>query len=454
MGLNCIWRWRLNSKLVLVLSLGLAGVASAQAPPNSVPANSGTINGAVTVTPSLVLPYRLPPAKLAQAKALGKIRPLIHFGEELWSVCALWLLLATGSATRLSQWLAAKTSLLWLQTALFSGLLAACVFVAIDLPADAIGHAFSVHYGISVEAWPSWLLDQSKTLGLTLLVEIPLLMLAFYLMQWNWSRRRYWFWFAAATVPLMLLFTFLLPPLIEPIFFDFEPLSRSHPALVQQLERVVARTGISIPPERMFLMKASDKSNGLNAYVSGLGASRRIVVWDTTADRMPTDQILFTFAHETGHYVLHHIAKGLALAAFGTFALLWAVARLAEWLARNWGKNWRVETVAILPGLPVLLLAFTLLQIATEPVESAISRHFEHEADVYGQEAIHGLVPDPQKTAVAAFNRLGEAYLDDPNPNPFVEFWSYDHPSTQSRAIFAAQYNPWVAGQKPRFFNK
>ena len=67
MGLNCIWRWRLNSKLVLVLSLGLAGVASAQAPPNSVPANSGTINGAVTVTPSLVLPYRLPPAKLAQA---------------------------------------------------------------------------------------------------------------------------------------------------------------------------------------------------------------------------------------------------------------------------------------------------------------------------------------------------------------------------------------------------
>jgi len=451
LGLNRIWRLSRNSRLVLLLSLGLT--ASAQVSPNSVPANPGITNHARAVTQSLS-PYHLSPTKLAQAKALGKIRPMIHFGAEFWNVCVLWLLLATGSTARLGQWLATKTPLRWLQAAVFSAMLAAAVFVAVDLPVGAIGHFFSLRYGISVEAWPSWLLDQSKTLGLTLLVEIPLLMLAFYLTQWNWSRRRYWFWFAVAIVPLMLLFTFLLPPLVEPLFFDFEPLSQSHPALAQQLERVVARTGTSIPPERIFLMKASEKSNGLNAYVSGLGASRRIVVWDTTVDRMPTDQILFTFAHETGHYVLHHIAKGLTLAAFGTFALLWAVARLAEWLTHRCGKGWRVETIATLPGLTVLLLAFALLQIATEPVESAISRHFEHEADVFGQEAIHGLVPDPQKTAVAAFDTLGEAYLDDPNPNPFVEFWSYDHPSTQSRATFAAQYNPWVADQKPQFFSK
>jgi STE24 endopeptidase len=257
-----------------------------------------------------------------------------------------------------------------------------------------------------------------------------------------------------ATVPLIVLGAFLLPPLIEPLFNTFEPLANSHLALVADLEKIVARTGTSIPPERMFLMKASEKSNGLNAYVTGLGASKRIVVWDTTADRMPEDEILFTFAHETGHYVLNHIPKGLSLASAGMLAMFWAAAQAAAFLVRRRGRQWRVSSVATLPGLAVLLLAVAALQILTEPIESTLSRHFEHEADVYGQEAIHGLVPDPQKTAVATFNQLGETYLDDPDPNPVIEFWSYDHPSTQRRASFAAQYNPWVSGQTPKFFRK
>ena len=436
--------------LSLFLILGAMRVVPARAQESA----SGVETAAPPSTPAESRPYHLPPAKLVQAKALGKSRPLLHFGSEFWQVAVLLLLLATGTAARLAQSIAAKTARRWLQSVIFSAILVALLFLAVDLPADAIGHSFSLHYRISVESWPAWLLDQAKTLGLTLLIESPLLMLVHLLMHWTRSRRRYWLWFAALTVPLMLLGTFLLPALVEPIFFDFEPLAQSHPALANQLQRVVARTGAGIPPERMFLMRASEKSNGLNAYVSGLGSSKRIVVWDTTADRMPLDEILFTFAHETGHYALHHIAKGLALAAVGTFALFWAVAKFAEALVSRFGKSWRVASLASLPGLAVLLLAFSLAQIVTEPFENVISRHFEHEADVYGQEAIHGLVPDPQATAVAAFNRLGEAYLDDPDPNPFLEFWTGSHPSTQSRAIFAAQYDPWATGQKPEFFPK
>ena len=394
--------------------------------------------------------YHLPPAKLEQAIALSRSRLMVHFGEEFWQLAFLALLLASGAASRLGEWAAAKSQRRWLQGAVFSAILAALVFLAVDTPAGAVSHALSRHYGISIESWGSWLLDEAKLLGLTLVVEIPLLMLVLWLA--HWSPRRYWLWFASAAVPIMLLGTFLLPPLVEPLFYKFEPLAQSHPALAQQLERVVTRTGTDIPPERMFLMKASEKSNGLNAYVSGIGASKRIVVWDTTADRMPTDEILFTFAHETGHYVLNHIPKGLTLAAIGMFALFWLVAKVAEWLARRFGERWRVPAVATLPGLVVLLLALSAWQIVTEPVESTISRHFEHEADVYGQEAIHGLVPNPQKTAVAAFNDLGAVYLDDPNPNPVLEFWSYDHPSIQNRATFAAHYDPWTPGQKPRFF--
>jgi len=443
-GRNRSLRWCWIAALALLL--GAATAVSAQQPsPPSVPTTAQS-----QIDPAH--PYSLPPAKLTQAIALGKIRTLIHFGAEFWQLAVLFLLLVTGSASCIGQWAAAQTARGWLQTLIFATILSALIFIAVDLPIDAVGHAFSLHYRISVEGWLPWLLDQGKTLALTVLLETPLLMLALTLMRR--SPRHYWFWFAAATVPISLLVVFLLPPLVEPLFYDFEPLAQSHPALVEQLQQVVARTGASIPPSRMFLMKASEKSNGLNAYVSGLGASKRIVVWDTTADRMPADEILFTFAHESGHYVLNHIAKGLALGAIGMFALFWAVARFAEALVRRFGERWRVSTVASLPGLAVLLLSLSMLQVVTEPFENTISRHFEHEADIYGQEAIHGLVSNPQKTAVAAFQALGEAYLEDPNPNTFLEFWSYDHPAIQTRARFAAQYNPWAPGQQPQFFSK
>lgn len=440
-----------QAKLVfLSLAIGLALISTGHAQERS--SQAANVSAPSDHAASGTQPYRLPPDKLAQATALGRIRPAIHFASELWELVFLWILLATGTAARLGRWAAGTTGRRWLQAALFSAPLAALVFVAADLPLAAIGHAFSLHYRISVESWPAWLIDEAKALGLIVLLETLLLMLVFGLMHWAWSRRRYWLWFAAATVPLMVLGTFLLPALIDPLFNTFEPLAKSHPALVTELQRIVARTGTHIPPERMYLMKASEKSNGLNAYVTGIGASKRIVVWDTTADRMPMDEILFTFGHESGHYVLNHIPKGLALGAVGVFALFWVVSHLARWLVSRFGATWQMHSVASLPGLVVLLLALAALQIVTEPVGCAVSRFIEHEADVYGQEAVHGIVPDPQETAVAAFNHLGAAYLDDPNPNPFLVFWTYDHPATQNRAIFASQYDPWAPGHQPRFF--
>lgn len=445
--------WKMCRTAVFVMLLTLAYVCWAQQDTPATSLKQPAAQSANSTSPT-AKPYTLPPEKLAQATALGRIRPVIHFGAEFWELAVLGLLLITGTATRLGQWAAARTAQNWLQAAIFSAILAALVFVVADLPVAAIGHAFSLHYGISIENWPAWLADEAKALGLTVLLETPLLMLVFGLMHWRWSRRHYWLWFAAATVPITLLGTFLLPSLVDPLFNTFEPLAKSHPALVIELERVVARTGTNIPPERMFMMKASEKSNGLNAYVTGIGASKRIVVWDTTADRMPMDEILFTFGHESGHYVLHHIPKGLALGTIGIFALFWVASLLAQRLLRRFGVSWHVNSVTSLPGLTVLLLALAALQTITEPIANAASRYAEHEADVYGQEAIHNIVPDPQKTAIASFNHLGAAYLDDPNPNAFIAFWTYDHPSIQSRAIFAAQYDPWNPGKTPAFFSK
>ena len=93
----------------------------------------------------------------------------------------------------------------------------------------------------------------------------------------------------------------------------------------------------------------------------------------------------------------------------------------------------------------------TILGFVAEPVGNAFSRWEEHAADVYGQEVIHGLVPDSQATMTRSFQRLGELWLDNPDPAPFVVFWSYSHPSTAARLRFAAQYDPWAPGHHPRY---
>ncbi len=400
--------------------------------------------------------YTLPPDKLAKAIAISRIRNILDIVGGLWGLAVLWLLLSTRSAARIEAWARRTSGRRWIQGLVFFAAYLVIATLASE-PLSWFSQNAEKQFGISVQSWGSWLGDQGKALGLTLLIGAPVMLLFNWIVR-RWPRR-YWFGAWVATLPLLVLSIFV-SPLLEPIFNKFEPLSKNNAGLVTELEKVAVRTGTNIPPERMFLMKASVKTNGLNAYVSGLGATKRIVVWDTTAGRVPDDEVLFIFGHESGHYVLHHIPKLIAGMAFALFFIYWACAGFAAWLARRFGSRWQLggqedgNPLASRAGFVVLLFAISVAGFLLEPVNSTFSRHFEHQADVYGQEAIHGVVADPQKTAVSAFNHLGEAWLEDPNPNPFIEFWEYGHPSTQNRAIFAEHYDPWVNGGHGEFFDK
>jgi Zn-dependent protease with chaperone function len=439
-------RWRSALGLAVLLAafvpLTCAPLAAAQAVPT--PTSQPTAR-----PPEPKQAYTLPPGELAKAVALSRISDILAIVGSLWGIAFLWLLLATRASSSVESWTQRIARRPWLQGLIFFALFLIAVFLA-GLPLDVIGHLASRRYGISVQGWASWLGEEGKSLGLSLLVGAPLL-LFFNWMVRRWPRR---FWLCAwlITLPLMLLATFAEPLVIDPLFNKFEPLQKTDPALVQQLEKVVKRTGIDIPPSRMFLMKASTKTNGINAYVTGFGPSKRIVVWDTTINRIPDNEILFIFGHETGHYVLHHIAKGLTLAGAGLFFVYWGCAVFAGWLARRFGPRWGATGLASRTGFVVLLLTLSLAGFLLEPVSNAVSRHFEHQADIYGQEAIHGIVPNPQKTVVAAFNALGRAWLSNPHPNPFFQFWLGSHPSIQQRATFAEHYDPWKNGGHGKYF--
>jgi STE24 endopeptidase len=442
-----VTRIALVSSILILLLLASARFAAAQAAPSpSQPTTQTT-----APQPQAEQAYSLPPDKLAKAITLNKIRLTLDIVGTLWGLAVLWWLLASRAAARLNRWTEKKMRIRWVQGLLFFAAFFVITTVA-SLPLDMIGHKVSSHYGISVQGWGSWFGDQGKGLAITVIFG-SLILLLFNLIV-RVSPRRYWIWLWLITLPLVLISVFVTPLIIDPLFNKFEPLTKTHPALVDKLETVVAKTGTQIPPERMFLMKASEKSNGLNAYVTGLGSSKRFVMWDTATDRLPDEEVLYVFGHESGHYVLNHIPKMLSGMAVALFFVFWACAVFAEWLVRRFGPRWQIDSVASRVGFLTLMLALSIAGFILTPAGNTFSRHFEHQADVYGQEAIHGLVADPQKTAVSGFNHLGEAWLEDPNPNPFVEFWTYNHPSVKNRANFAAHYDPWANGGHGEFFDK
>ena len=391
--------------------------------------------------------YTLPPDKLAKAIALGRIRNILDITGSVWGIVFLWLLLATRAWAGIEGWVQKISARRWVQ-----GLVFFTAFFVIStlagLPLDLIGHHYERAYGIDVQGWASWSWDATKAMGLTLLFGVPILLLFNWIVR-RWPRR-YWLGAWVVTLPILVILIFVLP-MVVPIFYKQEPLAKNHAALISKLEAVTARTGINIPPDRMYLMKASEKTNGLNAFVAGIGATKRIVVWDTTAGRVPDDEVQFIFAHESGHYVLHHIPKELAGDSAGLFFVYWACAGFAAWLVRRAGGSWGANELSSRTGFVVLLFAISIANLLLDPAGNAFSRHFEHQADVYGQEAIHGIVPDPQKTAVAVFSALGESWLEDPNPNPIIEFWLDSHPSVQHRANFALHYDPWANGGHGEF---
>ncbi len=391
----------------------------------------------------------MPPRKLAAAIALSHWSIGLYFGGTAWLLLTLWLL--AGAGTPMARLAGRVSPRPWLQ-----GLVAAplwlLIFVALNLPLALLGHRVGLRYGLSVESWPAWWGDWAKSTGIYVVVGTIVLSVLYGLMRH--APRRWWLWFWILTIPVEVFSVFAAPIVIDPLFNKFEPLQKVDPALVDQLERVAARGGLHIPPSRILLMDASRKVTGPNAYVTGLGASKRIVVWDTTIHEETPNEILFTYGHEQGHYVLHHIAKGIAFSVPIILFFYWIGFVLLRWLIRVRGPRLGIESAAGWASLGLVLFLLVGLGFLADPIGNAMSRHIEHQADVYGQEVIHGLVPSARQAAVDSFCSDAQLWLDNPHPNPFVEFWTYSHPPTEQRAEFAEHYNPWAPGHRPRYFRK
>ena len=378
--------------------------------------------------------YTLAPAQLRKSEALHRTGICLSLASTVLGIAVLVALIALRFAPKLQRVVESISRSRFLQALILIPALL-LILACCQMPLELYGHHISLAYGLSVQGWLSWLADWAKAELLTL-VFATLALWAIYA-GIRRAPSRWWFYAWLVSLPIMAALVFAAPVLLDPLFNRFEPLAKSNPELTAQLQSLARSSGLEIPQSRIFLMHASDKVTTYNAYVTGFGATKRIVVWDTTARDLTLPQTLFIFGHEMGHYVLHHIYLGLAYSALLFFAGFWLTARLAGAALARFGQPLQIRALGDWSSLPLLLLLASLLSFFGEPLASTFSRWEEHQADLYGLTVTAPVTKDAGQVAAQAFQLLGQNSYSYPNPSPFLVFWSYSHPPIAQRIRFA-----------------
>jgi STE24 endopeptidase len=384
--------------------------------------------------------YSLPPDKLEKAHALYTVRTTLHFVETIYGLLLLLLVLRFRLGPKFRDFAERVTHIRFFQAFLFVPLLT-IVLDLLSMPFSLYGHHLSLRYGLSVQRWGSWLWDWTKGELIGLFIGSLLIWLLYWLIRK--SPTLWWFYAWLLIMPIMIFLMWLMPVVLDPVFNKFEPLAKEHVDLVAATQKIAKAAGVDMPADRMFLMKASEKVTTANAYVTGVGSTKRVVVWDTTAQQMTVPQATFVIGHEMGHYVLHHIRKGLMFASVMLFFAFWLTYRCINWFVARWGKSLSVREVADWASLPALMLIASLIGFVAEPIANNFARRLiEHKADIYGLQITSGITLNYREVAAQSFQNLGEHSLSYPYPSKLMVFWLYDHPDISSRVDFALHFDP------------
>ncbi|HEU4543605.1 MAG TPA: M48 family metallopeptidase [Jiangellaceae bacterium] len=312
----------------------------------------------------------------------------------------------------------------WVWQVVLGGLAVLLVMRVATLPFSAWAESVRRTYGLSTRNWAGWFGDIARSFGLqttgTLLALLALVALARV-----WPR---WWWVPAAggAAALVVVLSFLYPLVVEPVFNKFTPMPEGE--LRTSLIELAQRDGVDV--DEVLVADASRRTTTLNAYVSGFGATHRIVVYDTLLDQAPDDEIRSIVAHELGHTVDNDVRNGTLMGALAAAA---GVCVLAGLLTLRWPLERSGATGPADPRSIALILAIvTVLGLVAAPVQNLVSRRVETRADVHSL----GLTGDPA-TFVETQRNLAVTAYSDPNPPAWLFALFYSHPTHPQRIALA-----------------
>ncbi|CAA9313913.1 MAG: Peptidase, M48 family [uncultured Frankineae bacterium] len=315
----------------------------------------------------------------------------------------------------------------WVWQVLLGTLAVTALVRLVTLPLRARSESVLRAYGLSTQTWPSWLLDVGRGVlvdaGLTALALLTLVGLG------RVARRTWWAWGAAATALLVVAGSFAYPLVVEPVFNSFTSLPAG--PLRDEVLDLAARDGVAV--DDVLVSDASRRTTALNAYVSGFGSTRRVVLYDTLVARATPQEVALVVAHELGHAEERDVLVGTALGALGAAAAVCALALLLSWspvLRRSGAEGIHDPRI-----VPLVLALVAVGSFAVGPASNLVSRRIEARADVHSLD----LTRDP-RTFADSQRRLALANLSDLDPHPLAYALFATHPSTTERLAMVREW--------------
>jgi STE24 endopeptidase len=315
----------------------------------------------------------------------------------------------------------------WLTIVVF-GLLLALLYHVVTFPVSLYGGFLREHtFGLSSQTFAAWLWDYTKGVLVSTVILLPLLLLLYTFIRWDPTR---WYLPIWITIVLMMgLIAELSPIILDPLFHTFKPVQNTE--LVERLRALTDRAGLTVGP--ILEIDASRKTKKSNAYFTGLGRTRRIVLYDTLLAASTPEEIEFVVAHELGHWKRNHIWKGMAISTASALATLWLIARLLTAAADSGRFSFLHPADPV--SLPFLLLLLYAISLLTTPFQVAISRSFEREAD---RESLR--LSENPRAFIAAEVKLVRSNLADIEPPKALVWLLYTHPPVLERIAMAEAF--------------
>jgi STE24 endopeptidase len=381
------------------------------------------------------------PEELARGRQFALERGLLFWSRTLVGLVLLLWLVLSGVAPRLAEGARHWSGDRWPLTALLVG--AACFLLQtlVALPFRVYGGLYHLRaWGLTDRSFLSWLGDMLKGVALSAGLGAVLLLLLYAAIRL--LPRTWWLAAGLGSGVLGILLTLISPILIAPLFNRFVPLTETTHAPLLPRIRAMAE-GAGLPVRDVLVMDASRQGRSTNAYFSGFGATRRIVLYDTLLASHTEDEVLSILAHEMGHWRHQHIVKGLALGTLGAFLGLFLLARLLEAAAASRALGF--ESPRDPAGFPLILLLAFVGSFLAAPLENAVSRAFERQADRAALEL--GGTPE---VFIAAEKRLVRDNIGNPAPASLLIFLFASHPPALERIEMAEAWKAEMKGSFPR----
>ncbi|WP_242142196.1 MULTISPECIES: M48 family metallopeptidase [unclassified Bacillus cereus group] len=374
------------------------------------------------------------PATFMNAKELtlsqdfSRVKNLLFFLSVPLEWMILLFVLVLGVSNKFEKWSKETTKVKVIQIAIYLFYLS-LLTTALSLPLQWFGHQVSIAYGISTQTTASWIRDHVLDFWINYVMMFLIVSVLLWLM--NKFPKRWWLAGWALSVPFTIFLTFVQPVLIDPLYHEFSTLKN------KELETKILAIAdqAQIPAEHVYEVNMSEKTNALNAYVTGIGKNSRIVLWDTTLQQLKDKEILFIMAHEIGHYVMKHIYWGVASYIVLTFIGMYLISRILNLCLRKWGDTLRISKLVCLSILPLFFLISSILSFAASPATNYVSRIEERAADQY---ALH--MTKDGKAGVKTFQYLSKTSLSQVNPPALVKFFLYTHPPIFERIHTFEEY--------------